>query len=208
MRGKFIVLEGGEGCGKSTQQKLLQEYLINKGFELFITREPGGAKISEQIREILLSLNNKEMFSRTELFLYEAARAQFIHEILKPKLNKGKFVLTDRYYYSTIAYQGYARGLDIDKIKVMNSYATEEIIPDLVLIFDVPVETGLERAKKVTGGKGDRLEQENVDFHNKVREGYLALPELLPEENIVIIDATGSIEEIFEKVKQEVEKII
>ena len=208
MTGKLIVLEGGEGCGKSTQLSLLNNYLQEKGFQTIVTREPGGIKLSEQIREILLNPSNEEMSPRTELFLYQASRAQYVHEIIKPNLAQGKIALADRFYYSTIAYQGYGRNLDLDLIKKMNSYVVDNLTPDLVIILDIPVEIGLQRARKITGPKGDRMEQEKIAFHEKVRQGYLKLKELLPEENIIIIDATQSIEKIFEQIKKEINKIL
>lgn len=207
MKGKLIVLEGPEGGGKTLQQNNIRDYLKDKGYDIFITREPGGADISEQVRNILLDPKNTAMSSRTELFLYEAARAQFTEEILKPQLNQGKIILTDRFYHSTIAYQGFGRGLDLEMVKSLNSYATGGIRPDITFILDVPVEIGLKRARDVTGEKGDRMENEKISFHKKLRKAYLSLPKILPEENINVIDATMPPEQVYSRIRKELDNI-
>ena len=208
MKGKLIVFEGGEGVGKTTQQKFLKPYLENKGYDVVVTREPGGTKLSEKLRKILLYGNNINICDLSELLMFEASRAQYTHEILKPNLEQGKLLLTDRFYYSSIAYQGYGRNIDIDLIKRINSAATQGIKPDLAIILDLPIEIGIERAAEVTGKELDRFEEEEMDFLERVRQGYLDLPKLLPDENIKIIDGNSSKEKIFENVKYEVNKIL
>jgi len=144
----------------------------------------------------------------SELYLFQASRAQYTKEILKPNLEQGNLVLTDRCYHSTIAYQGYGRNLDIDLIIRDSLYATQGIKPDITIVLDLPVETGIERAAEVTGKKHDRFEKEEMEFLERVRQGYLDLPKLLPDENIKIIDGTPSKEKIFENIKYEVDKIL
>lgn len=208
MKGKLIVFEGGEGAGKSTQQKFLKPYLEDKGYDVVVTREPGGTKLSNKLRKILLYGETLNICDLSELFLFEASRAQYTYEILKPNLKQGKLLLTDRFYHSSIVYQGCGRNLDIDLIKRMNSAATQEIKPDLTIILDIPIKTGIERAAEITGKKYDRFEKETKDFLERIRQGYLDLPKLLPDENIKIIDGNSSKEKIFENVKYEVNKIL
>jgi len=208
MKGKLIVLEGGEGVGKSTQQRFLKHYFENKGYNVVITREPGGTKLSEKLRKILLYGKTLNICDLAELFLFEASRAQYTYEILKPNLEQGNLVLTDRFYHSSIVYQGCGRNLDINLIKIMNSAATQKIKPDLTVVLDIPIKTGIERAAEVTGKEYDRFEKEKKSFLEKLRQGYLDLPKLLPDENIKIIDGTSSKEEIFQNIKYEVNKIL
>ena len=208
MKGKLIVLEGGDGVGKSTQQRFLKSYLKNKGYDVVVTREPGGTGLSEKLRRILLYKDNTNICNISELLMFETSRAQYTYEILKPNLKQGKLLLTDRFYYSSIAYQGYGRNLDINVIKMLNSYVTQGIKPDIAIILDLPIEIGIKRAAKSTGKKVDRFETEKMEFLERVRQGYLNLPKLLPDENIKIIDATLSKEKIFENIKYEVNKIL
>ncbi|MBQ3835370.1 MAG: dTMP kinase, partial [Elusimicrobia bacterium] len=173
----FITIEGGEGCGKTTQSKLLKKYLEDKGFKVVLTREPGGSIVAEQIRNILLNPSFK-VNPLSELMLYEASRAQHLEEIIKPNLKKGFIVICDRFIDSTLAYQGYGRGLDKNIIKKLNDIASCGITPDITFYLDVDPKEGIKRAKSVNKGKltgGDRIEKESIKFHNKVRKGFLDL---------------------------------
>jgi len=172
-KGVFIVFEGIEGAGKTTQAKNLYEYLNSIGKKSILTREPGGTKTGKKIREILLS-DTDEMFPpKAELFLYEADRNFHIHNVIKPNLEKGINVICDRYIYSSLAYQGYARGLDINLIKTLNDIATDGVYPDIVFLIDIPVEVSLQRL----GNKKDRIEKEGIDFHKRLRNGFLKIAE-------------------------------
>jgi len=169
-KGFFITFEGIEGCGKSTQAMLLAGVLREKGYEVLLTREPGGPAISEAIRKILLDPENFEMLPETEMLLYMASRSQHTGQWILPALKEGKIVISDRYFDSTIAYQGAARDIDLDMIETITRFATFGTDPDLTFLIDVPVETGL---KRIQSRKLDRLEMEAVDFHQKVRQQYL-----------------------------------
>jgi len=174
MKGKFITFEGVEGCGKSTQTKLLKDFLEKENIQIMATREPGGPIIAEEIRNLLLDPIYKEMLPETEMLLYMAARSQHTGEWIIPALEAGKFVICDRYYDSTIAYQGAARDLDRKMIDMIRAYATYGLVPDLTILIDMPAEVGLTR---ISGRAIDRLEQESLEFHKKVRAGYLKLAE-------------------------------
>ncbi|MDP8267696.1 MAG: dTMP kinase [Candidatus Tenebribacter davisii] len=188
----FITFEGIEGCGKSTQAKMLHDYLIEKGEKVFLTREPGGPKISEEIRDILLSINNKEMLPETEVLLYMASRSQHTGEWIIPELAKGNIVISDRYYDSTFAYQGAARKIDGKLIDIIRRYATFDLIPDITLLVDLPEEIGLSR---ILAKDADRLEQESMEFHKKVREGFLDMASKEPD-RFFVLDGEKSIKEI------------
>lgn len=170
MRGKFITFEGIEGCGKSTQVRLLTQHLADIGVPYLNTREPGGTPIAEAIRKILLDPACSEMLPETELLLYNASRAQHTGELILPALAAGKMVICDRYYDSTYAYQGAARDLNFGVIDTLTAFATFDTVPDLSILLDLPVEIGLAR---ITSRNLDRLEQEAVSFHEKVREQFL-----------------------------------
>lgn len=189
-KGLFITFEGADGCGKTTQLNLLKTYLENKGYDVVVTREPGAIGLGEKIREILLNYDG-EVSDRCESFLFLADRAQNIDIIVKPAINKGKIVLCDRHTDSTVAYQGYGRGLNIDEINSLNTIATKGIKPDLTIVFDVDVETSMKRI----GENKDRMENSGIEFFNRVRNGYLELAKKEPE-RIKVIDSTRSIEEI------------
>ncbi|MEW6618710.1 MAG: dTMP kinase [bacterium] len=192
----FITFEGTEGSGKTTQSELLTKALREKGFEVIHTYEPGGTKISDKIRQILLDPENSNMSALTELFLYLSARAQHIEEVIKPALAAGKIVICDRFIDATMAYQGYGRGLNKDLIQKLNAVVTQEIKPDLTFVLDVDPQEGLEMAKTLsTAGLGDRIEQEALDFHQRVRQGYL---EISKQESarVKIINRQKSVEEI------------
>lgn len=193
-KGLFITFEGADGCGKTTQLKLLAKYLTDKGFDILITREPGAKGLGEKLREILLNYDG-EVSDRCESFLFLADRAQHIDTIVKPALNNGKIVLCDRHTDSTVAYQGWGRGLDIEQINKLNTIATNGLKPDLTIVFDVDIETSMKRV----GNEKDRMESSGSEFFNKVRNGYLKIAENEPE-RVKVIDSTKSIEEIHKKV--------
>ncbi len=205
-KGLFITFEGIEGCGKSTQARLLTESLRVRGYEVLLTREPGGPRISEEIRTILLNKEFTEMNRLTEVFLYMASRAQHTLEWIIPTLEKGQIVICDRYYDSTYAYQGAAREIPDYEIETINTIATTGLKPDVTYIIDVPVEIGLERLHKGTKAEDiDRLESENFDFHRRVRAGYLKLAEKEPY-RIIVIDGTKNIEEIHQDIMKNIKQ--
>ena len=193
-KGLFITFEGADGCGKTTQQKLAAQYLEKKGFEVTLTREPGSTELGKKVREILLHYEG-DVSDRAESFLFLADRAQHIDMLVNPSVDLGKIVLCDRHIDSTVAYQGYGRGIDIERIKMLNNIATNGKKPDLTIVFDVDVETSQHRV----GSEKDRMESAGVDFHNRVRNGYLELAKQEPQ-RIRVVDATRSIEEIHEEV--------
>lgn len=193
-KGLFITFEGADGCGKTTQLMLLAKYLKSKGLEVVVTREPGARGLGEKIREILLNYDG-EVSSQAEAFLFLADRAQHIDVIVNPAVKNGKIVLCDRHTDSTIAYQGYGRGLDIDRIKMLNNLATGDRRPDLTFVFDIDVETSMKRV----GNEKDRMESAGVEFFNRVRNGYHKISELEPE-RVKVLDASKSIEDIHKEV--------
>ena len=193
-KGLFITFEGVDGCGKSTQMELLQEYLTTKGYDVVLTREPGGKGLGEKIREILLNYDGK-VSDKCESFLFLVDRAQNIDIIVKPAIEAGKIVLCDRHTDSTVAYQGYGRGLNLEQIDHLNKLATGGLKPDLTFVFDIDTETSMKRV----GQNKDRMESAGNGFQKKVREGYLELAKQEPQ-RIKIIDASKSIDEIHNKV--------
>lgn len=201
-RGLFITFEGADGSGKSTQLDMAVKHLENKGIDLIKTRDPGGTPLGCKIREILLNYDG-HIAPTCELLLYLADRAQHVEEKLLPALNEGKIVLCDRYVDSTLAYQGYARGLDKEQILLLNNIAAQSLMPDLTLVFDVSTEVAMQRV----GDTKDRLESEGQNFHRKVREGYLDLAKKYPE-RIVVIDANKSIEEVHRDVVEVLERLL
>lgn len=198
MNGWFITFEGGEGGGKTTQIALLKTFLESLGFDVVVTREPGGTSIAERIRTVLLDPQNTGMDSTAELLLYAAARAQHVGELIAPALQQGKVVLCDRFCDSTTAYQGAGRSLLPEDLDALHQIATHGLIPDLTLFMDLPAEIGLKRAKGDT--LGDRIEKESIVFHQRVRDGFIALAERFPE-RIVRIDALQSIEQVTDNVR-------
>lgn len=198
--GFFITFEGGEGSGKTTLINRLYNEMLAQGQKVIKTREPGGNKISEQIRNIILDVNNNEMDYRTEALLYAASRRQHLAEVILPALKDGKIVLCDRFLDSSLAYQGYARGLGIKEVYRMNLYATDGIMPDITLYIDIPSEEGLNRITKAHR-KVDRLDLEEASFHRKVQEGYLELARMFPE-RINIIDGSRSLNVIYDNMKE------
>lgn len=200
-KGLFIVFEGGEGSGKSTILTKTYDWLMKNNNECITTREPGGIEISERIREIILDTNNTAMDGRTEALLYAAARRQHLVEKVIPALNSGKIVLCDRFIDSSLAYQGFARGLGIEEIYEINKFAIDEYMPNLTILFDIEPEIGLGRINKDNNREVNRLDLEKIDFHNKVREGYNILLENY-QDRIKKIDASKSIEDVFAEVKK------
>ena len=203
----FITIEGCEGCGKTTQSELLKKYLQSKGLTVVLTREPGGSVVAEQVRNILLNPAFK-VAPYCELMLYEASRAQHLEDIIKPNLEKGYVVICDRFTDSTIAYQGYARGIDIEIIKELNNVATSGLKPDLTIYLDINPNKGIKKAKTVNKGKltgGDRIERESLKFHNNVRKGFLELAKKYPD-RIKKIKTNEVIEKTQKDINKEIDK--
>ena len=196
-KGIFISFEGIEGTGKTIQSKLLYEHFRKTGHAVILTEEPGGTRIGLKIRDLLLSVENKEITPVTELLLYNASRTQHLEEVILPALNEGSIVITDRFSDSTVAYQGYGRGLDLKLIDSVERIVTEGLKPDITLLLDLDAETGLLRNKGIN--KIDRLELEDFEFHKRVRNGYLQIAARDPE-RIKLIDASKNIEEIQDQI--------
>lgn len=188
MQGKFITIDGVEGAGKSTQIDFICQYLKDKGINVVLTREPGGTKIGEKIRALLLSTHSN-MHANTELLLMFAARNEHIQHKIIPALDKGDWVLSDRFTDASYAYQGGGRGLDIGRIAQLENWVLQDFTPAMTLLLDVPVEIGMQRVE--SRGKKDRIEQENLDFFNRVREAYIARSKQYPQ-RIKLIDASQS----------------
>lgn len=192
MKGLLISLEGPDGCGKSTQIAYIKEFLEETGYEVILCREPGGTKISEQIREVILDKDNREMDDVTEMLLYAAARAQLVAEVIKPALEAGKIVICDRFVDSSAVYQGIARGLGIDAVYQVNSYALHGLTPDVTFLLDLPAEEGIRRKDKQHAL--DRMELETLSFHEQVAEGYRTLAK--GQERIILVNAMQQKEQI------------
>ena len=201
----LITFEGGEGSGKGTQVKKLKSFLEEKGLKVVLAREPGGEPIAEEIRTIIQRPREEKMNSYTELLLFQAARSQFVGSWLKQAIEENDVVILDRFYDSTTAYQGYGRGLDLKVIKEMNEFAAMNIVPDVTFILDVDPEAGLKRTSKSEFGEKDRIEQESLEFHKKVRQGYL---ELAKDERFVVIDANKSLEHVFNEIKNKMNSLL
>ncbi|WP_456396911.1 dTMP kinase [Desulfurobacterium sp.] len=198
----FITFEGIEGSGKTTQARLLHEWLIDNGYEVILTREPGGTPAAEELRKFILSEREEKFPEIAELMLYMAARSFHVQNLIKPVLGSGAIVISDRFSDATLAYQGYGRGLSLKEIKYLNNLATEGVKPDITYLIDVPVEIGMSRIK---GRYHDRIEKETLIFHEKVRKGYLKIASENPE-RIIVIDGTKETEEIFEEIKKTIER--
>jgi dTMP kinase len=201
-RGKLITFEGIDGCGKTTQIRLLGKYLIERGIDFISTREPGGTELGRQIRSVLLDGAKGSVEPTAELLLYAADRAQHVRRVVLPALEAGVTVLSDRFYDATTVYQGYARGFDLGFVRQLNEFAAGGLKPDLTLLFDLDVEDGLSRTQKrvdeTTGiSAPDRLDREPLEFHRRVRQAYLEIAALEPQ-RFRIIPAGGSIEETYE----------
>lgn len=199
----WISFEGGEGSGKTTVMKLVERHIEAKGYEVLCTREPGGVPIAEQIRDILLCVENTALDPITESLLFAAARRQHLIEKVLPAMEQGKVILMDRYVDSSLAYQGYARGLGVERIRTLNDFAIEGHLPDITFFIDIPPGVGLERIQK-NCREEDRLDLETMEFHTKVREGYLMLAARDPR--IITIDGQRSPEEITEQILQHLDK--
>ena len=193
-KGLFITFEGGDGCGKTTQITLLDEYLRNKGYKTLLTREPGSIGLGEKIREILLNYDG-EVSPVCESFLFLADRAQNVDCIIRPALNEGTIVICDRHTDSSVAYQGYGRGLDIDRINKLNNIATSGLKPDLTIVLDVDVETSQARV----GSEKDRMESAGIEFFERVRQGYLEIAKQEPE-RVKVVDSKQSIKDIHKQI--------
>lgn len=202
-RGMFITFEGIEGCGKSTQVDLLRKHLTALGHEVLVTREPGGSPIGEKVRDILLDPGNSGMTALTELLLYEASRAQHVADVIRPALEAGVTVISDRFYDASTAYQGHARGLGADTVIELNLVATGGLKPDLTIVLDLPASEGLRRL----GRDLDRIESEAIDFHEKVRNGYIELARKDPD-RVKVVDSSGTIEETASEVVKIVEDLL
>jgi dTMP kinase len=190
----FITLEGTEASGKSTHLRLLADELSRLSYPVFTTREPGGSPVGDQIRNILL--HGEALDATAELMLFLADRAQHVSQVIRPHLENGDIVLCDRYADSTVCYQGYGRGLDIEFLRSLNRFVTKDLLPDLTLVFDLPIEIALTRRKRE---EGDRIDCEEVSFHQRVREGFLKEVAMEPE-RFRVIDASTSIEAVFKDV--------
>lgn len=199
----FITLEGVDGCGKTTQARLIAEAYARAGVDVLLLREPGGAAISEKIRALLLDPGNGEMGDTCELLLYEAARAQLVHQVIAPALASGKTVICDRFYDSTTAYQAYADGLDLESVKRANDLAVGGCRPDLTIVFDIDVDLAASRR----GGRAaaDRLELKGLEFQRRVAEGFRAIAAEEPD-RVRMVDASRGVEEVFESVRRELSR--
>ena len=196
--GKFITLEGVEGVGKTTNQTFIQEFLSSRSIDFVTTREPGGTRLAERIRDIALAPDEEKISTDAELLLMFASRAQHLEQLILPTLKEGKWVICSRFTDSTYAYQGSGRGIPESRIAVLESWVQKDIQPDLTLIFDLPVDIGLSRAH--ARGALDRIEQESVDFFNRVRQGYLARAKLSSRYHL--IDASRSLPEVQAQIYQ------
>lgn len=205
-KGLFLVFEGIDGSGKTSQLKRTKEYLESKGYDVVTTREPGGTPISEKIRGLLLDPLNGEMDDRCELLLYGAARAQHLAQVILPAIKNGKAVLCDRFSLSTAAYQGYGRGISLDLLEAVHSVAAFQVKPDLTLVVDVPVEVSAHRVAVSRGEPKDRLEREKSDFFERVRQGFLSEAE--KDDAIVVIDGVQTEEAVFEDIKKALENVL
>ncbi len=198
----FITLEGPEGSGKTSHIPYLVEYLREKGHVVFPTREPGGTSISEQIRDILHDLKNAEMHPRTETLLYQAARAQIVEQVIKPRLDVGEIVISDRYFDSTIAYQGYGHQQNLSEVRALVNYATGGLTPDLTILLDLDIEVGLKR-KTQNELEWNRMDAYTVEFHERVRAGYLEMVKQEPNRWVVV-----NSDQKWESVQEELKKVI
>lgn len=204
-KGLFITTEGTDGSGKTTQIRLMEEYLMEKGYDTIVTREPGGTSIGEKIRSIILDTQNIEMAGITEMFLYASARAQLVFETIKPAVLQGKIVICDRFVDSSYVYQGFGRGIDLKTVEEVNAVALNGMEPDITFFFDISPEIALERRIASTGA--DRIEKEAIDFHRRVYNGYKNLAKIYPD-RIVTVDSDREIGDIFIDVKNCLDRLI
>jgi dTMP kinase len=197
----FITLEGPDGGGKSSQAQCLAEYLRAENIEVLLTREPGGSPIGDQIRNVIMELENTDMDARTEFLLFSASRAQHIAEVIRPNLENGLTVISDRFFDSSLAYQGYGQRLPLDTLKAITNFATSGLTPDLTLLLDLPVEEGLRRRE--ADGNWNRMDAYDIDFHRRVRRGYLKLAAETPE-RWVILNAEQSFDALQDEIRHAV----
>ena len=197
----FITLEGPEGGGKSTQAKRLVDHLQAQGHEVLLTREPGGTEIGDQIRQVIMSLENKSMSPEAEFLLFSASRAQVVRELIEPQLERGGIVVCDRFYDSSLAYQGYGHELDLELLRTITGFVSGGLVPDLTFLLDLTSELGLERRKH--DGRWNRLDDYDLAFHERVREGYHRLAELDPD-RWAQINAAQTEDEIQEQIRETV----
>ncbi len=203
-KGLLLTFEGPEGCGKSTQSRLVYDYLKSRSYDCIHTREPGGTKVGEKIRQILLHSKNANISDLTELFLFEANRSQIVEEVIRPALANKKIVICDRFSDATLSYQGYGGKVPIELVKALNKIATKGLEPDLTIVLDIDADTGLRRAK----AKGiDRMEEKKAPYHRRVRTGYLKLAKKNPL-RIKVVKVTDSVEKTQGHVRREVELVI
>ena len=207
----FITFEGVEGSGKTTQIQHLKRYLTQKGIPCRVTREPGGCPIGEKVRKILLNPDHREMSPLSELLLYEASRAQHVRDVIKPLLKKGMVVLCDRFSDASIAYQGYGRKVDLKLVERLNRLSSQGIKPDITFLLDCPSDVGLKRAlqrnRMLKKEKEERFEREKIQFHHRVRRGYLSIAKKEPN-RVKIIDTREGEEKVFEKIRRIVDELI
>lgn len=201
----FITFEGVDFCGKSTQVELLKDYLLAQNKNVHLIREPGGTEISEKIREILLDKKNNAMVMETEIFLFSASRAQLVREVIRPFLQKGYYVISDRFHDSSTAYQGFGRGLSVDAILNIHNLAIGKTIPDITFFIDVPNEVAFARKKNISHSDLDRIEVSDNTFYERVREGYLYLSK--KEKRFRVIDGTKDIKQINEQIINEIKSL-
>ncbi len=202
----FITFEGPEGSGKSTQVRLLTKHLAGRGLDVIAVREPGGTPIGDQVRDVLHDMKNEDMHPHTELLLYSASRAQIVAQVIRPHLERGGIVICDRYADSTMAYQGYGRGLDLDALVQITRFATGGLMPDLTLYLDLEPEAGLKR-RNASGEEWNRMDNQTLDFYRRVCDGYQILIAAAPERWITI-DASQDVEKVSEMVIKAVEQTI
>jgi dTMP kinase len=200
----FITFEGIDFCGKSTQIRLLEEYLLSNKKKVQVIREPGGTEISEKIRHMLLDKENSRMYMQTEFLLFSASRAQLVREKIRPYLDEGFYVISDRFHDSSTAYQGYGRGLPVEVILAISSLAIGDTVPDLTFIIDIPVDVAEQRKQRKFKKHLDRIENSDRDFYNRVRDGYLELAK--KESRIKVLNGEEKIKSIHKKVVKEIEK--
>jgi len=208
----FITFEGIEGTGKTTQVAKVKKYFESRGREVFLTREPGGSRVGQELRKMLLHVDNKDLTPVTELFLYLADRAQHVAQVIRPALDEGKVVLCDRFADSTVVYQGYGRGLDTKTLKQLNEVAVDGLWPDLTVVLDIDPEIGLKRATLRNLEKGmakeeGRFEAEHLNFHKRIREGYLTWA-ALHRDRIRVVNAAASPDEVFSRIKSAIESAL
>lgn len=207
MSGLFITFEGGEGSGKTTIAKLIKEHLENEGYQVTLTREPGGVDIAEKIRNVIVDVNNTSMDKKTEALLYAASRRQHLVEKVIPVLNNDGIVICDRFIDSSLVYQGIARGIGIEEVYKMNMFATENVLPKRTIFFDIKPEIGLQRVYSNKDREVNRLDLESLDFHQKVYEGYLSICEKY-DDRIVKIDASLDVESVFNQVLKKIKEVL